>query len=324
MSAPGDAMTRATRIQLFALAAVAVTLMVLGTASHPSSSTPPRQRVRLVPDTTFHDALADEYQRLLPDLQIELVPAVGSVQTVEAIERGDADVGFALADVAYFAYLDRAHRQASESSRLQGMAALAIAPMHLLARSGLKATTVHDLVGYRVGIGTALSGQSALQGLLFSAYGLEPQIVQPERLSDRVDLFTGGVDATFATAYYPASTVTAAMNKGARLVPIEGPVAIQIEQRYPFVRGVVIPAGTYPHQTVDVVTLGVQRVLIGSSRLDPQVAHELTRVFIETLPSLSSSIHTSVRLTNLERASATPIPLHPGAAQYYRERELTR
>ena len=27
---------------------------------------------------------------------------------------------------------------------------------------------------------------------------------------------------------------------------------------------------------------------------------------------------------NLERAPATPIPLHPGAARYYRQRELSR
>jgi TRAP transporter TAXI family solute receptor len=317
-------MTRAARIQLAALAAFALTLVAVGTAPRSSNSAPPHVRVRLIPDTTFHDALAREYQRLLPDLQFELVRAVGSVQTVEAIERGDADVGFALADVAYFAYLDGTHHRTGSESTLRGIAALAIAPMHLLARDGLRATTVHDLVGYRIGVGTALSGQSALQGLLFTAFGLGSQIVQTDRRSDRVDLLAGGVDATFATAYYPAPTVVAAMNRGARLVPIDGPVAIQIEQRYPFVRGVVIPAGTYPHQAEDVVTLGVQRVLVGSSRLDPQVAHELTRVFIDTLPSLSSSLHTSVRLTNLERASATPIPLHAGAAQYYRERELTR
>jgi TRAP-type uncharacterized transport system substrate-binding protein len=27
---------------------------------------------------------------------------------------------------------------------------------------------------------------------------------------------------------------------------------------------------------------------------------------------------------NLERAPATPVPLHPGAARYYRQRELSR
>ncbi|MGC4086190.1 MAG: hypothetical protein QM736_29725 [Vicinamibacterales bacterium] len=38
----------------------------------------------------------------------------------------------------------------------------------------------------------------------------------------------------------------------------------------------------------------------------------MTRVFIEALPALASSVHTSIRLTNVEQASATPIPLHEG------------
>ena len=32
----------------------------------------------------------------------------------------------------------------------------------------------------------------------------------------------------------------------------------------------------------------------------------------------------SLRLMNLASAAATPIPLHPGAARYFRERELFR
>jgi len=90
------------------------------------------------------------------------------------------------------------------------------------------------------------------------------------------------------------------------------------------VRGVTIPADTYPGQVQDVATIGVDRLLIGSSGLDEGLAYDLTRVFIESLPLVSASLHTSFRLTNLDQASATPIPLHAGAARYYRERELTR
>jgi len=61
-----------------------------------------------------------------------------------------------------------------------------------------------------------------------------------------------------------------------------------------------------------------------SGKLDESLAHDLTRVSIERLPQIAASLHTSIRLTNLEQASATPIPLHEGAAQYYRERELRR
>jgi TRAP-type uncharacterized transport system substrate-binding protein len=50
--------------------------------------------------------------------------------------------------------------------------------------------------------------------------------------------------------------------------------------------------------------------------------YELTDALFDVFPDLSSE-----RLTlqmDLEQAPATPIPLHEGAARYYRERELTR
>lgn len=285
------------------------------------SPTPQKIVVRLARDTTFADALAQRYEQLLPSLEVRLVDAIGSVATVDAIQQGKADLGFTLADVAYFAYLRVAQERASSTfTQVRGIAALQLAPIHVLARRGLRVHTVTDLVGYKVGVGTALSGQSVLAGLLFHAYGLGPKVDHPDRRTDLLD----GVDATFATGYYPTSTVTDATARGARLIPMDGPIAARLRREYPFVRSVTIPAGTYPGQSEDLVTLGIDRLLVSSERLDARLSHELTRVFIESLPLFASSLPTSIRLTNLEQTSATPIPLHPGAAQYYRERELAR
>jgi TRAP transporter TAXI family solute receptor len=280
----------------------------------------PRATVRLVLDTNFGDALARQYERLLPNVRVEVVDAVGSVPTVAAIQRGDADLGFVFADVAYFGYVEAAQEAANPPFQVRGIASLEPVPFHLLVRAGVHANGPGDLGPYRVGIGTALSGQTLLARLLFDGYKLTRSVPQKDRRQDLL----AGVDATFATSYYPAPTVTEAMKHGARLLPIDGAVAAQIRREYPFIRSVTIPGGTYPGQSDDVTTIGIGRLLIASRALDEDVAHDLTRVFIESLPTISSSIHTSFRLTNLEQASATPIPLHPGAARYYRERELTR
>ena len=58
-------------------------------------------------DTTTSQPLALEYARSLPNIDVRLVSAPPSRGTVLAIQRGDADLGFVLADVAYFANLDR-------------------------------------------------------------------------------------------------------------------------------------------------------------------------------------------------------------------------
>jgi uncharacterized protein len=51
--------------------------------------------------------------------------------------------------------------------------------------------------------------------------------------------------------------------------------------------------------------------------------YRLTRTLLESLPRLAQN-HDATGQVNADLASAMPIPLHPGAIRYYRERELLR
>jgi TRAP-type uncharacterized transport system substrate-binding protein len=69
--------------------------------------------------------------------------------------------------------------------------------------------------------------------------------------------------------------------------------------------------------------MGVLYLLVCARDLDEPLVYNLTRRFFEVLPSLVPQ-QDSLRLVDLQQVAATPIPLHPGAARYYRERELAR
>ena len=56
--------------------------------------------------------------------------------------------------------------------------------------------------------------------------------------------------------------------------------------------------------------------------LEEATAYEVTKQFFDILSALPAT--DSLRLMNLDSAPATPIPLHQGAARYFRERELFR
>lgn len=69
-------------------------------------------------------------------------------------------------------------------------------------------------------------------------------------------------------------------------------------------------------------TLGVDNLLVCRADLDERLVHELTRVLIESLPELAK-IHAAARGIDPDQAPAAPIPLHAGAARFYRERKLS-
>jgi uncharacterized protein len=285
--------------------------------------------IRLVNDGNLSESLARELNRTLPNVEVRLTDfdGVGSYLTLDALERGEAEFGFALADVAYFSYAGADDDSTRERSQIRGMAALPVTPVHLLAGPGVTIRDVRDLRDLRVSTGAEFSQLSRLADLILRAYGLEGDSPRRGPLATSVAsaaLVNGTIDAAFVIGYYPSPWAQAATKAGARLVPIDGPPAERLRSEYPFVRAVRIPAHTYPGQPEAVRTLGLDRLLICRSDLDEHLVHDLTEQSLAALPRLASTLGTSLRLMDLDQASAMPIPLHRGAALHYRERELSR
>lgn len=246
----------------------------------------------------------------------------GSVANAEVLQRGDADVGLAYADVAYMAYVGRLGDQRQRFSDLRGLAVLELAPVHLVVRSGSAVFDARGLRGRRVAVGPVGSGSALTAQLVLRALGFDASAVRVESLrynEAAARLVAGTTDALFVTGTHPVDSVLSATTGGARLLPLTGPAIDKLRHDYPFFRATVIPGGTYPGHPDSVHTIGVDNLLICRKGLDETLAHDLTRAFFSTLPSLPMP-----RLLDLEQAPATPIPLHEGAARYYRERELAR
>ena len=284
-----------------------------------------RRVVRLVRtvETSMSGPLAREYSQTMPDLDIKLVDGGGPGGTVSALQRGEADLGFILADVAYFANLD-AHKLHDSAAELRGMAALQTAPVHVLAPGDVDLSRIVQQRPLRIGINSAFWSQFRLANLVLGAYGLKDggQPIQLAAAEIADALHRAIVDVAFVTAYYPAQSVAGAAKLGARLLPMDDTIAESLRRKYPFVHRVNIPANTYAGQTQVIRTIGVDRLLVCRSDLDEALVHDLTQHFIEAAPEILQPLLGSALLMDLEQASATPVPLHRGAARYYREREL--
>jgi len=84
----------------------------------------------------------------------------------------------------------------------------------------------------------------------------------------------------------------------------------------------VIEAGTYPGQTQDIKTIAQPNFLAVRSDLDEEAVYLITKTIYENLPFLNA-IHKATKVMALEKALAgLPMPLHPGAAKFYKEAGL--
>ena len=134
----------------------------------------------------------------------------------------------------------------------------------------------------------------------------------------------GEIDAGFLVGGPPFRPVTQAAEAfGIRFLDINDHALSRIRARHPFFKRAIIPAGTYKQQLVDVRAIAVDNLLICRDDLQTDLVYRLTRAFYEGLPTLAAR-HASAQYINADYGVATPIPLHDGAARFYRERELLR
>jgi TRAP transporter TAXI family solute receptor len=263
----------------------------------------------------------DTFSRNLPSLRVLPVPSGGAVSNLRAVQAGDADIGFTFADVAYLAYIGRLDNSSS-FDQLRAIAVLQVTPVQLAVRrdSGIK--TVGDLRGRRVALGPDGSGTALTSRLILRAYGLSDEEVEGELLefADAAQsLVDGTLEAMFDNAVY-ADSVRRVVESGGQLVPIQGPHVDRLRTEYPFFHKAVIPRDTYSGLPA-VPTIGVDSLLICRRTLDPRIVYAFAEALFGALPALLATQGMSLQL---DRAPSAPIPLHDGAARYYREQELLR
>lgn len=93
----------------------------------------------------------------------------------------------------------------------------------------------------------------------------------------------------------------------------------RLREGYPVWTRFTIPAETYPGLDVPVRTVAQPNILVTSAAVDEEVVYLLVKTLWEHIGRLQSQ-HPATRTMRLETAAAgLPLPLHPGAARFYRE-----
>ena len=256
----------------------------------------------------------------LPGIRFKVVTEGGSsITSLNDLRRAEIDLSMPMADVAYLAYSGQLHEMGGAFDQLRGLAVLSLNTVHLIAGEHTDVTRIVDLKGHRISLGPPGSAMALIAAQLLGVHGISMKDVKgvqlpnpefPEALAQR------RVDAAFVTFNPPNDSVTRVLRGGARLIEIHGSPIEELRTHYPYLKRTVIPSATYPNQPRPVHTIGVDGLLVSRADVDEEVIYRLLDAYFATRPA--------TRPPDLERAPATPIPLHPGAARFYRQRELSR
>jgi TRAP transporter TAXI family solute receptor len=271
------------------------------------------------------EPFANFYRARLPDLAFSLRQgSAGMLANVDYLQSGEGDVTFTQSDIAYTALTRGTEANPTPHTNLRGLAVTWTVALHLVVGPHVDFHSLKDLQGKRVGIGPSGGGTGVTAQIILAQSGMSLSnfdLVRVPPADVPSHLAAGTVDAEFITGAYPADLVRTVLKvPGTRLVPIQGPGISGLKEKYPFLKPVVIPANIYG-QAEDVHTVGVDVLFICRENLSEQIVYRMLTTFFDGIQDLAQR-QPMFQSVSLSQAPATPIPLHPGAARFYREREL--
>ena len=304
-------------------------LVSLCAACSSGAAAPPPQQLTLWSGIApaFTSDLIQRFNKAVPQAQIDLQPTSGGVVAVSAVDAGQGQLGLAQSDVVYLAYRRGIEDNKYPHTNLRAIAVLWVNTFHMLVRRDSPFQSIADLKGRPVGIipkGT--SGEFSTR-IVLAAYGMNSDDVQAIfQPTDSLvpKLGSGQIDAVFsANPLMPATAIALSHTVPLRVLPIGRREVNRLRGSYPFLRPVTVAGNQLRGQNQPIETLGAEWLLVCRSDLSEDLVYQLTRAFFDQLPALARD-HGEAALIDPEQAPAAPIPLHAGAARYYREREILR
>ena len=246
-----------------------------------------------------------------------------SVENLNLLQQGKGEIAFTLGDSLADAW--RGNEEVGFKAKLDKLRTVAaIYPNYIqiaaLKESGIK--TLADLKGKRLSVGAPKSGTELNARAILTGAGLTyKDLGKVEYLpfNESVELMKNRqLDATLISAGVGVSAIRD-LCASVDCVIVEIPNSVVKKVGTPYLSA-AIPANTYNGQTAAVNTAIVQNYLVTRENLPEQEVYEMTKTFFDNLPALTAA-HAAAKAINLnEAAKSPPVPLHPGAIKYYKEK----
>ena len=255
---------------------------------------------------------------------ITAITSGGSKANIEAMDDGDAQLGFVQSDVGAYAY--KGTRLFDDKiTNFSTVANLYMEQVQIVTLDpAIK--TVADLKGKNVSVGAAGSGVYFNAVDVLEAYGLDiDKDIKPtyQSFGDSVEaLQDGKIDAAFIVAGAPTTAVTSlAATKKVYLVGFDDEHVLSLIAKSPYYSMNVIKKDLYGTDE-DVVTVAVGAVVIARDDVsEADVYNFLTGVF-DNKDEISKAHAKGMELDLNFAASYTAVPYHAGAVKYFGEHDM--
>lgn len=269
------------------------------------------------------------------NISLSAISSAGSGENIKLMRGNEAQ--FAILQGLYSAWAWKgkgAYQKTGQQKYLRSITMLWQNVEHFIIKTDLVRTgDLSDLQlmkNKRFSIGKKNSGTEGSGRYILESLGFTPmrdfELVNLDYGSSANAIQNGIIEGMNIPAGPPVGAVSrafAALGKDITVLDCTEKQLDSINQGYNLWSSFTIPVGTYPGQDKEIHTFAQPNIMVVRNDIDDESVYKIVRTIYENLDFLTN-IHPATRSISLQNAiKDIPVPLHPGAARYYREQGIT-
>ena len=273
----------------------------------------------------FGKSLASVVNKIDAPVKLKPIASKGSKQNLTYLAQGKIVLGLVEGNAA---------RQALEGIgrdklNLKVLSVMYPNPGMFVVRADTHYKSIDDLKGKPIAFGTRASGLRILVNDILNGLGLDPakdfqQIILDKAAQGPMLVLEKKAEALWGAGIgWPGFVKVANSTVGARFIPPSQTQINTILKKYPHLKKMTVPAGTYKGQDNDIHSIGLWSLILISPTVSENTAYQLARAIHQAEAMMANKLDQGRFTTANNTVNNVDINLlHPGVIKYYREQKL--
>ncbi|OGB01670.1 MAG: C4-dicarboxylate ABC transporter [Burkholderiales bacterium RIFCSPHIGHO2_12_FULL_61_11] len=268
-------------------------------------------------------ALSQIYAKAIPNTRATAQVTKASAENLNLLQAGRAELALALGDSVSNAYKGNAEAGFNAPlTKLRGLSATYNNYIQIVANADSGIKTLADLKGKRISVGAAKSGTELNARAIFKAAGLSySDLSKVEYLpfGESVELMKNRqLDATLQSAGLGVASIRD-LATSVKIIVVAVPADVVTKVGDAAYQPAIIPANTYAGQTTDIATAAIPNFLVTHSGVSDELAYQMAKTMYDNIDTLYAAHNAAKSIKRENALVGMAIPVHPGAARYYKE-----
>ena len=267
-------------------------------------------------------ALKGMWEKGVPGLQIQQTPGAG-ISNVRGVDEGKAHIGLANSSTTVDGLAGRAPYPKKVTKVCQ-LANLYPQYWQMVVRTDANVGSFADVKGKSLTTQSKGNTGELLTELVLKLNGMSYESLAKlnyNSYTESVALMKDGHAQVFTLGTTaPASAIMdLASARDIKLIPVDDKTMSALKGMNPGYNKLVIKAGTYPKQDKDVPVIGYSTHLVVACDLPENTVYQMVKTMAGNVEGMAAVVKSISGITPKDMALDIGVPLHKGAARFYKE-----